>query len=92
MEALETTKYNLKAQSIIESAVFNFNRNGFYGTSLEHITRSLNMTDKSIYYYFKNKEDLFGRDYKYETIRIDNSYPSFIFKNQNKLKEFIYNE
>ena len=59
MEALETTKYNLKAQSIIESAVFNFNRNGFYGTSLEHITRSLNMTDKSIYYYFKNKEDLF---------------------------------
>ena len=29
MEALETTKYNLKAQSIIESAVFNFNRNGF---------------------------------------------------------------
>ena len=40
----------------------------------------------------KNKEDLFGRDYKYETIRIDNSYPSFIFKNQNKLKEFIYNE
>ena len=57
MEALESSKYNLKAQSIIESAVFKFNRNGFYGTSLEHITRSLNMTDKSIYYYFKNKED-----------------------------------
>ena len=29
MEALETTKYNLKAQSIIESAVFNFNRKDF---------------------------------------------------------------
>ena len=59
MEAIETKKYNLKAQSIIESAVFNFNRKGFYGTSLEDITRSLNMTDKSIYYYFKSKEDLF---------------------------------
>lgn len=40
----------------------------------------------------QNKEDLFDRNYKYETIKIDNSFPSFIFQNQTKLKEFIYNE
>ena len=39
-----------------------------------------------------SKEDLFERGYKYETIRIDNTYPNFIFNNQEKLKEFIYNE
>ena len=39
-----------------------------------------------------SKEDLFERGYKYETIRIDNTYPNFIFNNQDKLKEFIYNE
>ena len=40
----------------------------------------------------ENKEDLFERGYKYETIQIDNTYPNFIFNNQEKLKEFIYNE
>lgn len=37
-----------------------------------------------------NKQDLFDRNYKYKTIKIDKSYPDFILKNKNNFKEFIY--
>ena len=37
-----------------------------------------------------NKQDLFDRNYKYKTIKIDKSYPDFILKNIKNFKEFIY--
>jgi len=39
----------------------------------------------------RNKEDLFGRNYKYRVLNIDNSFPEYINKNLNKFKDYIYN-
>lgn len=52
-------KHFKKKDLILDSAVFIFSEYGFYNTKLEQITRSLNLTDKSIYYYFTSKGDLF---------------------------------
>ena len=38
----------------------------------------------------KDRQDLFDRNYRYQTIKIDKSYPDFILKNKNVYKEFIY--
>ena len=40
----------------------------------------------------KNKEDLFGRDFKYKVINIDASYPKYLLDNIEKYKDFIYFE
>tara|TARA_B100001057_G_scaffold32790_1_gene29720 strand:+ start:2774 stop:3595 length:822 start_codon:yes stop_codon:yes gene_type:complete len=47
--------------------------------------KNLSIIEKKL----KNKEDLFNRDYKYQTIEIDNSYPDFILKNRENYKEYI---
>ena len=37
----------------------------------------------------KEKKDLLGRNYKYETIKIDETYPRYILNNRDKYKEWI---
>ena len=37
------------------------------------------------------KKDLFNRNYEYKAIRIDKTFPDFIYKNQEKLNNLIYN-
>ena len=48
-----------KKDLILESAVLIFSQYGYHNTKLEQITESLGLTDKSIYYYFNSKADLF---------------------------------
>tara|TARA_B100000965_G_C19499108_1_gene716608 strand:+ start:288 stop:890 length:603 start_codon:yes stop_codon:yes gene_type:complete len=48
-----------KKDLILDSAVSIFSKHGYHNTKLEQITKSLNLTDKSIYYYFSSKGDLF---------------------------------
>ena len=47
---------------------------------------------ETIKYKMQNKKDLFDRGYKYKVLRIDNSFPEFIIKNKNKLKNYIYDD
>jgi AcrR family transcriptional regulator len=54
-----TPKRIKKKDLILESAISIFSQHGFHNTKLEQITNSLNLTDKSIYYYFNSKGDLF---------------------------------
>ena len=54
-----TSKRTKKKDLILESAVHVFSQNGYHNTKLEQITESLGLTDKSIYYYFNSKGDLF---------------------------------
>jgi len=54
-----TSKRIKKKDLILESAVHVFSQNGYHNTKLEQITESLGLTDKSIYYYFNSKGDLF---------------------------------
>ena len=44
---------------ILDSAVSIFSQYGYHNTKLDQITKALNLTDKSIYYYFSSKGDLF---------------------------------
>ena len=54
-----STKRIKKKDLILESAVSIFSHHGYNNTKLEQITKSLDLTDKSIYYYFNSKGDLF---------------------------------
>ncbi len=47
---------------------------------------------ETIKYKIQNKKDLFDRGYKYKVLRIDNSFPEFIIRNKNKLKNYIYDD
>ncbi|MDC0365470.1 TetR/AcrR family transcriptional regulator [Gammaproteobacteria bacterium] len=48
-----------KKEAILDSALNVFAEHGYMNTRLEQITDALDLTDKSIYYYFSNKGDLF---------------------------------
>jgi len=54
-----TPKRIKRKDLILESAVSIFSQHGYHHTKLEQITESLGLTDKSIYYYFNSKGDLF---------------------------------
>lgn len=54
-----TLKRTKKKDLILDSAISIFSQHGYHNTKLEQITKSLDLTDKSIYYYFSSKGDLF---------------------------------
>ena len=54
-----TPKRARKKDLILDSAANIFSQYGYQNTKLEQITNSLKLTDKSIYYYFTSKGDLF---------------------------------
>jgi len=47
-----------RVTAILESAVAAFRRNGYHGTTMEQIAEQLLMTKGSLYYYFRNKEEI----------------------------------
>ena len=51
-------KTELKREAILRSAAAAFRRKGYYGTSMEDIGDALLMTKGSLYYYFKDKEEI----------------------------------
>jgi AcrR family transcriptional regulator len=60
MENIKNTPKRIKKKDLIlDSAVSIFSEHGYNNTKLEQITKSLDLTDKSIYYYFSSKGDLF---------------------------------
>ena len=56
---LSEKKLQKKKQEIILSAVKIVNKKGYQGATMEEIAAELLMTKGSLYYYFKNKEDLY---------------------------------
>jgi AcrR family transcriptional regulator len=52
------TKRNAKRARILESAVRSFAAKGFYGTSMDEIADELLLTRGSLYYYFRDKEEI----------------------------------
>lgn len=51
-------KTELKREAILRSAAAAFRRSGYHGTSMEDISEALLMTKGSLYYYFKDKEEI----------------------------------
>ncbi|HXF03952.1 MAG TPA: TetR/AcrR family transcriptional regulator [Blastocatellia bacterium] len=58
-------KIEQKRLEILQSAAEAFRRNGFVATTMDDISERLLMTKGSLYYYFKNKEEIlyFCQDY-----------------------------
>ena len=52
------TKRHAKKMRILESAVRSFAKRGFFGTSMEDIADDLLLTRGSLYYYFRDKEEI----------------------------------
>ena len=52
------TRRDRKRAEILKSAAAAFRRRGYHGASLEEIADALRMTKGSLYYYFKNKEEI----------------------------------
>lgn len=55
-----------KRIEILEAAKGLFNRQGYSKTSVDDISQAVGMRKSSLYYYFKNKEDLFMSSFKNE--------------------------
>jgi TetR/AcrR family transcriptional regulator len=55
---------------ILKSAAAAFRRRGYHGASVGEIARNLHMTKGSLYYYFKNKEEIlyFCHDYSLDIL------------------------
>ena len=55
---------------ILTSAAAAFRRRGYHGASMGEIARALRMTKGSLYYYFKNKEEIlfFCHDYSLDIL------------------------
>ncbi len=52
------TRRDQKRAEILKSAAAAFRRRGYHGASVEEIADALRMTKGSLYYYFKNKEEI----------------------------------
>lgn len=57
-EDAKNHQHSLKYNAIISVATRKFMERGYADTTLADIARELGITDKALYYYFRNKEDL----------------------------------
>ena len=64
------SKTRTKRIEILRSAAAAFRHRGYYGASVEEIASALHMTKGSLYYYFKNKEEIlyFCHDYSLDIL------------------------
>lgn len=58
MSTLRERKIAKKKEEILRSAAEVFAEKGYHGTTMEEVAAKLFMTKGSMYYYFKNKDDL----------------------------------
>lgn len=58
MSSFRTQKIARKKREILRSAAAVLAEKGYHGTTMEEIAANLLMTKGSMYYYFKNKDDL----------------------------------
>lgn len=73
--AMDIDKMILKRQSIVE----------------QHFNNAENMSYDYIKKQIEKGKDLFGRTYEYEAVKIDDSFPEYIRKNQEKYSKLIFN-
>lgn len=58
VSARRQEKARRRREEILRSAASAFRRKGFHATTMDDISRALLMTKGSLYYYFKNKEEI----------------------------------
>jgi len=90
--AVHLTDKDLRAQ-IKEVAVDHFNRHGFHGTTIRNIANDVNCSLPMIYYYYKNKKELFDEIIKNDYFKLLEKQ-ALLLKNDNIIDfytSFIYN-
>ena len=67
---MEQRKARERRVEILTSAATAFRRRGYHGASMGEIAQALRMTKGSLYYYFKNKEEIlfFCHDYSLDIL------------------------
>ena len=67
---MEQRKTRQRRVEILKSAAAAFRRRGYHGASMGEIAKALRMTKGSLYYYFKNKEEIlfFCHDYSLDIL------------------------
>ncbi|HEU0104984.1 MAG TPA: TetR/AcrR family transcriptional regulator [Vicinamibacteria bacterium] len=67
---MEQRKTRQRRVEILKSAATAFRRRGYHGASMGEIAQALHMTKGSLYYYFKNKEEIlfFCHDYSLDIL------------------------
>ncbi|MFJ5769037.1 TetR/AcrR family transcriptional regulator [Psychrobacillus sp. NPDC093180] len=91
---LSEKKLQKKKQEIILSAVKIVNQKGYQGATMEEIAAELLMTKGSLYYYFKNKEDLLFQCHEMvlgQAISELEDYFHEDLSNEQKLRKMIAN-
>lgn len=75
---------DVKSQ-IIESATKYFSRYGFHKTTMDEIAKNIHKAKGVLYYYFKNKEELFNEVLKQELGKLKAALLKIINSNNNSL-------
>ena len=70
---------------IIDSATKYFSRYGFHKTTMDEIARNIHKAKGVLYYYFKNKEDLFNEVLKQELGSVKTALLKIVNSNRNVL-------
>ncbi|SER67953.1 TetR/AcrR family transcriptional regulator [Psychrobacillus sp. OK032] len=89
---LSERKLQKKKHEIILSAVKIVNQKGYQGATMEEIAAELLMTKGSLYYYFKNKEDLIFQCHEMVLGQAINKLQDYInedISNEQKLRKMI---
>jgi len=95
IQMVETDKMNQKEEiktNILAVASEIFSRFGFYKTTMDDIARATGKGKSSIYYYYKNKEDIFISVVEKEVIEVKSKIMVAISSQsdpRNKLKAYV---
>jgi len=81
-------KSKSRKQEIIEAARLLFSRYGLEKTTTEDIASALNIRKGALYYYFKNKEDIFAEVIKGEIGRLQEEVETAVQKTKDVIEQF----
>lgn len=88
----KSLKKRMRKDQILSIAISVIKRKGFGNTKIEDIAAELNMTKGSIYYYFKNKDDLVYECHKLILSMAIKDLENILYENdsaENKLRKMI---
>ena len=87
--SINNKRNDARREQILDAARSLFIRQGFAKTSVDDISSSIGMTKSSLYYYFKNKEDLFYSSFQNEWKENLNKYIELAEKETEPEKQIM---
>jgi AcrR family transcriptional regulator len=82
---LAEKRAQLKKEEILRSAMKNIREVGFHRATMEQIAAKLLMTKGSLYYYFKNKEEILYECHKLVLLSAYEAQQEILFENEHVL-------